>query len=374
MNAKLTQQNATHTLHHTTLAELTQAARWHLTPKRSCPSLLGVLLVAISLISYGSSRLTTFGMFGSDGGVRYVDNGKRILFVIAARMSAREPLLDMTLRNIRRWYGDTEADIVIADNHYINVTAQVNSTRLVQQAVAAAGLPATGVHIVTNLDSNEWGYEFGAMRAVGRALRWNSLASDAAEVSSDLVQQTIPYDFIIVMQHTMALIAPLDFRQAPASNIPTRGMPSVRLDDRWSGVATGQPFRAFMDFPSNSYDNNEERRYALDMWTAITGRTELSVCPGVFGPNWLMSGACAARFAAAGVFEKAKVTVKLQQCASERLLPQLAQFLCGLPCDVSTSVDGSVTQYPKAFTLAINDPAAPAMAGRHFLKKWGSMG
>ena len=272
------------------------------------------------------------------------------LFIIVARLSAREPLLELTLQNIASWHGQG-ADIIIADQFNRDESTNVSSTDLVLQAIGNANV-AGRVRIVTNVESDSWGYEFGGMRAVSRELGW-------AQSGDGVVTSASPetYEFVYVLQHTMAFIAPLQTDQ-------------LRQRDPSAGIAL--PFRAFMDFGSG-YDDEEERQYALSAWTNITGRETLLECQGTFGPNWLMSGRCAANFVAAGVFEKVQVTKKIHACATERLMSQFASALCGLPCDVKTAIDGSVLAYPHGFTDKVNDPLSPEMAGRHFLKKWGSL-
>lgn len=261
--------------------------------------------------------------------------------VINAMLTAREEVFEWNLAAWRRFYDSATVDIIIVNN------GGSESETLIQQAIANAGLEPKSVFLIQNAEAADgYGYEFGAVRAASRSMGW--------------LAGCMPYEYVIVMQTTMALLQPLDL----------------------SPLAHGH-FKRFLHFEFN-YDTRDQQQWVAEQLhniglheadsakPQVPGAGQFSKpCKGVFGPAWIMSNACASQLLSRGAFEVPRVSLKWHQTGSERLLAHLVAAFCDISCD-DASLDGDIWHYPSPFQKFDPNVSIASLLPRFILKKWGS--
>ena len=260
---------------------------------------------------------------------------------VGAAGEAGLAVFERSVASIARFWPAHEVEVFVADNNAADAGSGALLRSAVRRALGAASdeeaEAALRVHIVPNGDAaGGWRYVWGGVRAVVRSEGWRAC---------------VPFDYIVVLHHTMALLRPLAF--------PTDG-----------GGAATEPFRAFLHFHPIHFDTayGPQREWVLEAAAAagVNGSEYLS-CDGVFGPAWAMSRACLGHWLQQDVFER-RVETKGFGMGCERLAGILAAALCG-SCH-GHSVDGDVELYP-SLHRANFIASAEALGNRTLLKMWG---
>ena len=315
-------------------------------PKRVQRAILLLLLLSVgAAFLFAESGGGGFGLAAARrGGGGECAVRARAAFVIVSYVPAGAAgeaglaVFERSVAAIARFWPAHEVEVFVADNNAADAGSGALLRAAVRHALGAANDKeadaALRVRVVPNGDAaSGWRYVWGGVRAVVRAEGWRAC---------------VPFDFVVVLHHTMALLRPLAF---PAD-------------------ADAAPFRAFLHFFPIHFDTayGPQREWVMEAAAAAgVNASEHLACDGVFGPAWAMSRGCLRRWLQRDVFER-RVETKGFGMGCERLAGVLAAGLCE-SCR-GHSIDGDMERYPGTFRTNYV-ASAGELGNRTLLKMWG---